>query len=89
MRFIAKKLDNENFNIIALDNLKTLDDKEVEVIVASIEQNKERLEKILNEYQEETDFFKEQRLKEFTEQRDYELKQLKQQLEAINNCKEK
>lgn len=89
MRFIAKKLDNENFNIIALDNLKTLDDKEVEVIVASIEQNKEKLEKILNEYQEETDFFKEQRLKEFTEQRDYELKQLKQQLEAINNCKEK
>lgn len=88
MRYIAKKIDEKNYEISGVDTLPTIDGEYIEVIVGKLKQDKENLIKVINDYEEETKFFVEKQIEDFKATREDQLEELKEHLKAIEDCEE-
>lgn len=88
MKYIAKKINKDCYEIIGIDAMPTIKGKYVEVIVGKIKQSKQQLEQVIKDYEEETTFFIDKKIEEFKEQRQTQLDELKEHLKAIENCQE-
>lgn len=88
MKYIAKKINQDCYEIMGIDAMPTIKGKYVEVIVGKIKQSKQQLEQVIKDYEEETAFFIDKKIEEFKEQRQTQLDELKEHLKAIENCQE-
>jgi arsenate reductase-like glutaredoxin family protein len=83
MRFIAKKLKDFDYELTGIEKAKTPKGKEVEIVVGKVTINVERLKDVINQFEEETEFFVNQRIEQMKEERNKQLNELKAELEAI------